>query len=155
MANNVANLLKENMIAANSRNMEKLLSLFTDECVYEDVALGKVNHGKEELKAFFTSMWVWSPDVKIEEKSIFTAGDWGAAEWVMSGTHTGDLPEMSATGKNFSIRGASIIQLRDGKVSRQSDYWNMASFLQQVGILPATMIPNRFGKFMMRLMMKR
>lgn len=130
MVNNAENLMKASLAAVNSRDIEKFLSFYTDDCVYEDIAVGKVNRGKEELKAFFTAMFVWSPDVKIEEKSIFSSGDWVATEWVMTGTHTGDLPEMSATGKSFSIRGASIIQLRDGKVSRQSDYWNMASFLQ-------------------------
>jgi steroid delta-isomerase-like uncharacterized protein len=155
MANNIENLLKESVAALNSHDIEKCLSFYTDDCVYEDVALGKVNHGKEELKAFIMSMFVWSSDVKLEVKSIFSAGDWAATEWVMTGTNTGDIPEMPATGKNFSIRGSSIMQIRGDKVSRQSDYWNEVSYLQQVGILPANVIPNWFGRWMMRLMMKR
>lgn len=153
MASNLEYLLKESLAALNSHDVEKSISYYTDDCIYEDVALGKVNRGKEELKAFFTSMFVWSPDVKIEEKSHFIADNWAASEWVMTGTNTGDIPEMPATGKSFSMRGVSIMEIRDNKVSRQSDYWNLASFLQQVGVSPAT-VPNWFGKLMMRMMMK-
>ena len=32
-----------------SHDMEALLSIFTDDCIYEDVTLGVVNHGKAEL----------------------------------------------------------------------------------------------------------
>ncbi len=78
-----------------------------------------------------------------------------AAEWVMSGTHTGKSPELPPTGKKFSLIGSSIMQIRDGKISRQTDYWSMMSFLQQVGVMPANPVPNRLGRFVMRLMMKR
>jgi steroid delta-isomerase-like uncharacterized protein len=71
-------------------------------------------------------------------KSFFSTGDPIASEWVMSGTHAGDVPGLPATGKSFSIRGASIIELHKGKVSRQTDYYNLVSFLKQVGLLPET-----------------
>jgi steroid delta-isomerase-like uncharacterized protein len=97
-----------------------------------------VNRGKKELNEFIKNTFVWSPDVKFEMKSFFSTGDRIASEWVMSGTHAGDVPGLPATGKSFSIRGASIIELRKGKVSRQTDYYNLVSFLKQVGLLPET-----------------
>jgi steroid delta-isomerase-like uncharacterized protein len=138
MSNDAGSIIKGTIAALNSHDIDKLISFYMDECVYEDMALGRVSHGKEELKAFFQNMFVWSPDVKFESKSAFNAGDWAASEWVMSGTHTGNTPQLPATGKKFSIRGASINQIHNGKVSRQSDYWNLMSFLQQVGLMPST-----------------
>ena len=120
-----------------SYDVEKIATFFTDDCVYEDLAIGAVNHGKEELKAFVTLTFAALPDFKIEPKSIFSAGDRVATEWVMTGTQKGDFPGIPATGKSFSVRGASITELRAGKISRWADYWNFASFLQQVGLLPA------------------
>jgi len=32
-----------------SRDPDKVLSLFTDDYVYEDVTFGAINHGKKEL----------------------------------------------------------------------------------------------------------
>jgi len=138
MATNTEKLAKDLIAAINSQDVDKVLSFFTDDCVYEDVAVGKVNRGKQELKAFVTGWYVFSRDLKFELTSQFSAGDWGATEWIMSGTHTGDVLGIPATNKKFSVRGVSISELRTGRIRRNSDYWNIASFLQQIGILPAT-----------------
>jgi steroid delta-isomerase-like uncharacterized protein len=156
MATDTEKKIQEEFVALNSHDVDKLLTFFTDDCVYEDVTMGLVNHGKKELKDFFNSMFVMSPDLKFELKSAFGTGDWAGIEWIMTGTYAhGTVPGMPATGKEYSIRGTSIREMRNGKVIRDSDYWNLASFLQQVGILPKNMAPNWFGRFIMRLMMKR
>lgn len=41
-----------------------------------------------------------------------------------------------ATGNRFSVRGVSVLELERGKIRRISDYWDMAAFLRQLGILP-------------------
>ncbi len=138
MATDTESIIKDSISAVNSHDIDKAISFYTDDCIYEDVAAGQVNHGKEELKAFLQEMFDMSPDVKFELKSVFSTGDWAASEWVMTGTHAGNTPGLPATGKIFSIRGASIHQLRNGKMSGQSDYWNLMSFLQQVGLMPTT-----------------
>ena len=63
-------------------------------------------------------------------------GDRYAAEWTMSGVHTGDRPGLPATMKPFRISGANVGEVRDGRIARVSVYWNMAEFLVQVGIMP-------------------
>ena len=52
---------------------EQLLSLFTDNCVYEDVTMGVVNHGKTEVANFYTLVFAAFPDFKIELTSHFVA----------------------------------------------------------------------------------
>jgi hypothetical protein len=45
---------------------------------------------------------------------------------------------MPATGKRFSsVRGAAILELGAGKIRRESDYWDAATFMKQVGLLPS------------------
>ncbi len=55
----------------------------------------------------------------------------------MSGVHTGDVPGLPATGKPFLIHGGGIGEVRDGRIARVTEYWNMAEFLIQVGLMPA------------------
>jgi steroid delta-isomerase-like uncharacterized protein len=55
----------------------------------------------------------------------------------MSGTHAGDFPGMPATGKRLSVRGSTILELEAGKIRRESDYWDAATFMRQVGLLPS------------------
>jgi steroid delta-isomerase-like uncharacterized protein len=54
----------------------------------------------------------------------------------MSGTHQGDLPGMPATRKSFAVRGATALELDNGRISRNSDYWDMATLLTQLGLMP-------------------
>ena len=137
MATDLDKLLKDYLTAWDAHDVEKMLTFCTDDCVYECMALGMVNRGKKELKEFFSSMFVDLPDVKLEMKSGFTAGDRGAGEWVMSGTFAhSSIPGVPATGKSFTVRGASVTEFKNDKISRNTAYWNFASFLQQVGIMP-------------------
>jgi steroid delta-isomerase-like uncharacterized protein len=136
-ASNTEKLTRDIIAAWNSHDPEKFASFLIDDCVYEDVPMGVVNHGKEQVKAFVAVLFSAVPDVKMETTSLFTVGDWGACEYVMTGTQTGALGQFPATGKSFSVRGVSVVQFRNGKFSRNSNYYDMVSWLQQLGLLPA------------------
>jgi len=122
-------IMEDYLAAWNSHDVNKILSFFTDDAVYEDVPLGMIARGKKEITTFVNNAFVDFPDFKIEVKA--------AGEWVMSGTFThSSIPSMPATGKTFSIRGASITEYRNGKIIRNADYYNAADFMQQVGLMP-------------------
>ena len=87
------------------------------------------------MRAFVQATLAAVPDFKIEPKSVFSTVDRLGSEWVMSGTQTGDFPGLPATGKGFSVPVASIMEFQNGKIRRNTDYWNLASFLQQVGAM--------------------
>jgi steroid delta-isomerase-like uncharacterized protein len=137
MVTDVEKMLDDYNTAWSSYDVEKIALFFTDDCVYEDVAMGVVNRGKHELKAFLAGTFATFPDFKIEPNSILSDGERVATEWVMTGTQKGGLPGIPATGKSFSVRGVSIVELRAGKIRRKSDYWNQAALLQQLGVMPA------------------
>jgi steroid delta-isomerase-like uncharacterized protein len=137
----VEQLLDEWAVAWSSNentNPERVLALFADDCVFEDVTFGVVVRGKEALRSFVSGAFAAVPDFKYGVTSRFAARQWAAVEWAMSGTHAGDLPGIPATGKRFSsVRGASILELEAGKIRRESDYWDAATFMKQVGLLPS------------------
>jgi steroid delta-isomerase-like uncharacterized protein len=125
--------------AWSSHDVERLLSFYTDDCVYEDLAVGKVNHGKEELRAFCKQGFTAFPDFKIETKSLFASGNRVCIEGIISGTHKGNIPGFPpATGKMFSVRAAHICELRGDKAFRVTDYYDLASVMRQLGLLPPT-----------------
>ena len=111
--------------------LEKVFSLFTDDCVYEDLATGTHARGKQELKAFFETVFRAVPDFKVKLTSHFVAGNWAGAEWTWSGTQTGDFPGIPATYKYSSVRGTSVFELQGNTFKRCSDYWDMATYLRQ------------------------
>jgi len=109
-------LLNEWAAAWSSHDPDRVLALFTDDCVYEDVPFGVVIHGKEELRAFATAAFDAVPDLTFQLTNRFAAGSLAAMEWAMSGTHKGDFPGLPATGKGFSaLRGATVIEAHGRK----------------------------------------
>jgi steroid delta-isomerase-like uncharacterized protein len=122
--------------SSDSKDPERVLALFADDCVFEDVTFGVVARGKDELRTFANRAFAAVPDFKYGLTSRFATSQWAAIEWVMSGTHQGDFPGIPATGKPFSaVRGSTILELEAGKIRRESDYWDAATFMKQVGIL--------------------
>lgn len=118
-----------------THDVEKMASYFTDDCVFENLARGQVYEGKEKLKEWARVSFVSFPDFKLELTSIVVSGDRLGSEWVMTGTHTGNAPDFPATGKSFSVRGCSIVELVNGKIKRESIYWDSMTFLRQLGVM--------------------
>ena len=129
--------LQEWAAAWSAGDADRLASIFTDDCVYEDVPMGVLTHGKAELRAFANGIFAVIPDFAVELTAHFAADGWAGLEWTMSGTHRGDLPGLPATGKPFTLRGASILELSSGQLARCTDYWDMVSFLKQIGAMPS------------------
>ncbi len=72
----------------------------------------------------------------IEKTGFVVEGDAFTDEWDITGVHAGDAPGLPATGRPFRILGAGVGAVRDGRIARATQYWNMADFLTQVGVLP-------------------
>jgi len=121
--------------SAENNDPQRVLALFAEDCLFEDVTFGVIARGKDELRSFVSGAFAAVPDFKYQVTRRFAGSQWAAIEWIMSGTHKGDFPGMPATGKYFSsVRGCSILELKTGKIGRQSDYWDQATFMKQVGL---------------------
>ena len=131
MMEDTGKMMRDYLEAWNSHEVGMILSFFTEDCVYEDLALGTIANGKNELQNFVNRVFVALPDFSIELKSLFFSDEWVGYEWVFTGTpsapppgNTSPPPDM---GKKISIHGASITELYEGKIKRNRDY----------GILPS------------------
>ena len=124
----------EKLIAAwNSHSPEKMVPLFTDDIFYEDVAFGEISHGSTELRKFAASEFSGVPDLELKLVRANIQGGHGTVEWTFSGTDK----DVYKTGKKFSVRGVSVIDVRDGKISRCLDFYDVSTVMRQVGLLPA------------------
>jgi steroid delta-isomerase-like uncharacterized protein len=122
--------------AWSSGDVERLLPLFTDGVDYEDVPFVAASHGKDALRDIATGTFAAFADLKFEMKSRFVAADGksGVIEWVWRGRQTQDFPGLPATNKPFEVRGTTVVEFTGGKISRNSDYWDLATYMKQVGL---------------------
>lgn len=117
----------------NSRETEKLMDLFTADAIYEDVPLGMVNRTREERKGLFDATYNAAPDYTMKIVSAVADDARGAAEFVFSGTQSGEFPGYPPTGRKFLVRGAAIVEFSHGRISRWTDFWSLSTFRQQLG----------------------
>ena len=125
-------LMRRAFSAWNSHDADKVVSFYTDDVVYEDVAYGEVSHGKADFRKFAAGFFEAVPDLKVEVVSASAHNGRGSLEWVFSGTDKG----LFKTGKKFSVRGASLFEMRSGKCSANKDFYDLATIMRQLGVLP-------------------
>jgi steroid delta-isomerase-like uncharacterized protein len=119
----------------NEKDIDQIDQLYADNAVFEDVAEGAAYEGLSAIKQCLIDDITFVPDIKVEIISILVAENQGVLEWRWFGTQTGDIPGlMPATGRKFSIRGISLFEFRNNKIVKQSDYYDAATFLYQLGV---------------------
>jgi steroid delta-isomerase-like uncharacterized protein len=131
-------ILAEWEAAMATHDPEQILALYTDDALWEEVPLNVVARGQEAIRAHLDGVFAATPDIVYDVSSGFAAGDRAVAEWTISGTLTGDFPGLPpGTGQPFTVRGVSIFDLADGRITRYTEYWDALTFLVQLGALPA------------------
>jgi len=127
-------LLQRYYAAFNHGRWLDFLALLTDD-VAHDINQGVRETGREAFGQFMTRMNDCYSE-QIEDLVLFAADDGtrAAAEFTVVGrylrTDTG-LPE--ATGQQYRLPGGAFFEIRDGRVARVSNYYNLQDWLKQVG----------------------
>jgi steroid delta-isomerase-like uncharacterized protein len=116
----------------NSKNPETLVSAFTADGVYEDVPFGIKKKGSTELRELHKFFHDSVGDLYCKLVDAHIADRHGTIEWIFGGTDVG----VFKTGKTFAVPGVSVIEVKDGKISRNLDYYDAATIMKQVGVLP-------------------
>ena len=93
--------------------------------------------GTEEIASYFEDTFAALPDMRIEPISIVEQGDDVFAHWKLTGTHTGPVQGIEATGKPIELDGIDHFVLRDGKVISNFVVFDQMQYSRQLGILPS------------------
>ena len=72
-------------------------------------------------------------EAKITITNRIVTGNQVTAEWIATGTHTGDLPGLPASGRPFSIHGVTVVIRHDGKIVREALYYDANKLYRQLG----------------------
>jgi steroid delta-isomerase-like uncharacterized protein len=74
------------------------------------------------------------PDLRFQLRRFIQQGSWAAAEWSMTGTHTGGYSDLPATGRGISLAGVSFIHFQGGQIIRERFYLDLWDFREQLGV---------------------
>jgi steroid delta-isomerase-like uncharacterized protein len=125
--------------AWNKRDGDGILVHLAADVVYQDMALGERFETADAVRQFAEGMEsTFSTDYQfIVGQQVVSSGDSFSFEWTLTGTNDCANPELDlpATGRTFKIPGVSIGRLRNEKIVENRDYWDLAGYLTQVGLM--------------------
>ena len=96
----------------------------------------------EQNRMYLQNFLTAFPGSKFVVLQTITQGDYVVTNWKASGgAHTGPLHtpsggEIPPTGKTATVFGSTTALVKNGKVTRSGTFWDMASLLLQLGLLP-------------------
>lgn len=105
--------------AWNSHDIEQLMSLFADDCVFDASGgpehLGRRFVGRDEVRTAFADVLASMPDANWGDgRHSVIADDYGVSEWRLTGTF--------ADGSRIDVLGCDFLTVRDGKIVRKSSF---------------------------------
>jgi steroid delta-isomerase-like uncharacterized protein len=88
--------------------------------------------GKEAISQRYVAEVASVPDRQLRILHRTLAGDQLVVEWEAKGTHAGDFLGFGGTGRSYTLHGTTVIVRRDGKIVRESHYYDVDSLHKQV-----------------------
>jgi ketosteroid isomerase-like protein len=104
--------------AWNRHDLDALMSMMTDDCVFQASAGpqvdGRRSEGPQAVRAAFATVFEGFPDAHWAGARHFIAGNRGVSEWTFSGTRT--------DGTRVEVTGCDLLTFRDGKIAIKNAY---------------------------------
>ncbi len=127
-------LIERYYAAFNAADMDSFLALLSDDVVH-DINQGESETGKAAFAAFMQHMNRCYRE-RLEDIVVMATDDGtrAAAEFVVNGEYLATdegLPE--ARGQRYRLPAGAFFEVRDGRVARVTNYYNLPNWVEQVG----------------------
>jgi steroid delta-isomerase-like uncharacterized protein len=104
--------------AWNRHDLEALMAMMTDDCVFEASAGPQVDghrsEGKPAVREAYAAVFEAFPDAHWAGARHFIAGNRGVSEWTFTGTQS--------DGNRVEVTGCDLFTFRDGKIAIKNSY---------------------------------
>jgi steroid delta-isomerase-like uncharacterized protein len=124
----------------NKRDFDHLASLLSPSGEIVLVGSGTTFKGPAGAKKW-AKMWADGfPDGRVKIEKVTEAGNRVVVQFTGTGRHTGTLRapggEIPATGRSVTLQLCDVLDFRAGKIKSLHSYFDSASLLMQLGVMP-------------------
>jgi ketosteroid isomerase-like protein len=95
---------------------QAIVAAYDDPFMLEDVPSGETITDKKGLRVYFQTLF-GLPDVAFSNVRLYEAEAFAALEWTWSGTKR-------SSGEGYRVKGASVIEIRNGRIARETIYYD-------------------------------
>jgi predicted ester cyclase len=93
----------------------------------------------------FSQMWAEGfPDGRVKIDNVVASGNHVVLQYTGEGTQTGALKspvgEIPPTGRSITLELCDVHEFRDGKIRSVQSYFDSASMLMQLGVMPGVAV---------------
>lgn len=130
---NTINLVENYYAAFNGGDMDAFLNLLTDDVIH-DINQGKREIGKDAFTQFMACM-NFNYKEQLVDMVVMASADGlrAAAEFVVLGEYIQtDEGLPSASGQKYKLPAGAFFEIRDNKVARITNYYNLEDWIAQV-----------------------
>jgi len=121
--------------AMNEHDVEKMAHYCTDDIVADEVAEPEPFLGVEAFKNSYADVFEGYPDCHAEILETFADGDTIICQVRWDATNSGIFRGAEPTGKKVDLRIAYFLSTKKGKITRITEYYDVATLLIQQGQL--------------------
>jgi steroid delta-isomerase-like uncharacterized protein len=121
----------------NARDLGRLREIYHADCVYV-TGDGVEQRGVDAVLHAVTTFTGAFPDLTIDVRRQHLAGDdVSIVEYAFAGTHRGELEGIPATGRAIEVVACSVVEVRDGRIVEERDYYDTMTLMTQLGVADA------------------
>ena len=137
----IGNTLQGMIDAVNEWDVNKILSYFTEDAVYDFVPSPPPMVGKEQIGAFFSGLFGGIPDFHYTPIRILQSDNRIVTEGQVTGTYLGEFSGIPGTGNSVQVRVLHIWEFEGDRIAHVTEYLNSMSTLIQLGVMEAPELP--------------
>lgn len=130
------------LVARNVEAMDRLRGEgYTLDYVHAD-AFREEPVSAEQARAFWPAWFAAFSAADYEVTRTLAAAEVVAVQWTFTGTHTSPLgppafsPPAAPTGRTIRFRGATFYDVREGRIERETLYFDLATLMVELGYRP-------------------
>jgi steroid delta-isomerase-like uncharacterized protein len=127
-------IVREHVEAENRHDVEATIATFHSPSYKVN---GEPADGEEAVRELLQGLMDGFPDFHAEIGKLHFADDVVFGEARITGTHNGEFNGIPPTGKPIDVTIAAIFEFDEDRLLCETVYWDFATLLQQIGVLPA------------------
>jgi len=136
-AKQVEKTVRDYFAAGGRRDLDAMFEYYHPNVVLDLVPVG-VFRGAGEYRSFFEDVFRAMPDWEFTVTRVTATGKVGVVEWRMSGTFSGGpFQGIEPNGRRIQLRGCDCLEVEDGKIVKNTAYYDGMEFARSVGMMPA------------------
>lgn len=113
-------------------NVQSMMSDYAENAIVDDPLFDTPFVGRDAIALRYAAEVASAPDRTLTINNRVMSGNQLIIEWQATGTHIADFLGVGGNGQRYTLTGVTIVTRQDGKIVRESHYFDAAHLRRQI-----------------------